>query len=146
MIKILIFLIVISIGLAVKFKDKLILKSNKSKLNDFKLNADKVLVDLTIAEIKSNSWTEEVITDNSNYAGLNQLTGQSEKNFKLEEKILNHVKVKTKYNGKNIEYGTNVNMDTDNLKIHLSIQKETYLYIDPKNIENKYLDLEFLEK
>ena len=118
----------------------------KKKLEKFKSESTKLKVNLLEAEIKSNKWTEKVITDESKYAGLNQLNGEPEKNFKLEEKVVSHLKVKTKYNGKTIEFGRNVNMEPDNLRIHLELQKETYLYIDPKNIENKYLDLEFMEK
>jgi hypothetical protein len=120
--------------------------SSKNKLERFKSESTRLNVNLLEAEIKSNKWTEEVMTDETKYAGLNQLNGEPEKNFRIEEKVVSHLKIRAKYNGKTIEYGQNVNMESDNLRIHLELQKETYLYVDPKNIENKYLDLEFMER
>jgi len=146
MIKALVILIVLIIGLILGFKSKLRSKSNESKLKDFKSKADKVKIDLTQASIKTNKWTDEIVTDNSNYAGLNQLTGNSERNIDKIDRTVNSVNVEFKYKGETINHTTNVLMDSDNLKIHLAIQKETILYIDSENYENRYLDLEFIDR
>ncbi len=142
--ELIIILLLIIVGIIIYFK----LKPNsteKSKLEKFKLIADKIKIDLTQSEIKTNNWTDETIIDQSKYAGLNQLTGKSEKNIKMIDRVVNYLIVKGKYRGKTIDYGKRIEMDTDNLKIHLSLQKETILYIDPKNSDKKYLDLEFLD-
>jgi len=120
--------------------------TEKSELEKFKLISDKVKVDLTLAQIKTNNWTDEIIINQKEYGGLNQLTGNSEKNINKIDRVVNYLTVRAKYRGKTIDYGVNIEMDTDNLKIHLSLNKETILYIDPKNTDKKYLDLEFLEK
>ena len=36
-------------------------------------------------------------------------------------------------------------MDPEKLKIHFAIKEKTFLYVDPNNVNNNYLDLQFLE-
>ena len=139
---IIILLLLIS-GIIIYFVLKLNI-TEKSEFQKFKLIADKVKIDLTLANIKSNDWTDEIIINQNEYGGLNQLTGQADKNIKKIERVLNYLTVRGKYRGRTIEYGMSIEMDTDNLKLHLIQQKETILFIDPKNIDKKYLDLEFI--
>ncbi|TKD61432.1 hypothetical protein [Flavobacterium sp. ASW18X] len=120
-------------------------KKYEKALADLKLRGEKVKVELDNVKIKSNKWNETVITDNTQYAGLNELVGRADRNMKTVVKNLNQVTINIPYKGKIIRYKANVQMDTDNLKIHFAIQKETTLYIDPLNNRNMYLDLEFLE-
>ena len=118
--------------------------TEKTELEKFKLIADKVKIDLTFSEIKTNDWTDEIMINQNKYGGLNQLTGNADKNIKKVDRVLNYLTVRGKYRGKTIDYGMSLEMDTDNLKIHLSQQKQTTLYIDPKNSDKKYLDMEFI--
>lgn len=132
-------------GLREQLKLKRLEVKYEKALADLKLGGEKVKVDLDSVKIKSNKWNETIITDNTQYAGLNELVGRADRNMKTVVKNLNQITIKIPYNGKTIRYKANVQMDLDNLKIHFAIQKETTLYIDPLNNRNMYLDLEFLQ-
>ena len=118
----------------------------QSNFNDFKSRAERILVNLEKVKVKPRNWYEKVITDNSKYAGFNDLAGRSDRNFKIEERTLNHISLKIPYEGKTLSYRTSIVMDNDTLKIHFALQKQTTLYIDPDDHRNIYLDLEFLKK
>jgi len=118
----------------------------QSKFNDFKSKAERVNVDLEKVKVQPRNWYEKIITDNSRYAGLNDLVGRSDRNFKIAKRTLNHISLKIPYNGQKLNYRTSIAMDNDTLKIHFALQKQTTLYIDPNDRKNIYLDLEFLKK
>lgn len=120
-------------------------KKDEVNLEMFKNNADKILVSLEDYTIKSNSWTDEIVVNNSKYIGAwNQISGNPDKNIQKIARNPNCVYLKLKYNGNIENYNFYIEKDRQTLEILLGLKKETYLYIDKKYPEKKYLDLEFL--
>jgi hypothetical protein len=116
----------------------------ENKLEDFKRNAKKIKVDLGTAEIKSNSWSEEIVTDNSKSGGLNQMTGDGHRNIQTIQQNKNVMLFKVPYQNGIIEVVSEINMDTKTLEMKLALQNETILYVNPNKTEEYYLDLEFI--
>jgi len=117
---------------------------SKLELENFKKTADKIVIDLENIKIKSNSWTDTVVVDNTRYGGLNQLTGNEDKNIKMIKRDINYVKISVPYKEKTLNFNLSVAMEATILKMHFAIKKETILYVDPENPDNYYLDMEFL--
>ncbi len=128
------------------YKSKRLIKSNNKQLEDFKNRANKIVVNLEDVQIKSNSWTEQKVIDNSYYAGFNQMAGYDGKNFETITRNFNYVKFKIPHEYGIIEYKAHIPMDTTKLKIYFAIKKQTYLYVDKLDEEKMYLDLDFLFK
>jgi hypothetical protein len=120
-------------------------KRFRRELADFKRRAIKVKVDLDNVSIKSNNWKDTIVTDNTKYAGFNEIFGDPNRNIKSVRRSLNHVSIKIPYQDKTIKYDLSIPMDITKLKIHFAIKKETTLYIDPMDEKRMYLDLEFIE-
>jgi Ca2+/Na+ antiporter len=127
-----------------KFEIKKEEKKNQINLDTFKLKAEKVQFNLDEIEIKSNSWSEEVVIDNSKYGGLNQLAGIPEKNIELIKHNLHHLKIRIPHNGIIYNCDTKININKDDLMIKLAIKKKTFLYVNQFNRKEYYLDIDFL--
>lgn len=115
-------------------------------IDELKLNGEKIKVDLSICEIKSNDYIEEQeITAYSNIKGWNVMGGEEMKNVK-NVTIYQRVIIYKHKNKENIEtFESNVfNIDNDSLLIKLYDRKETYIYVDKNNRERYYFDLAFL--
>ena len=99
-----------------------------------KKTGDKVLVDLDKVEIKSNRWQQE-IEKGSGY------------HTRLEKIDINYNKIELEipYRDKMINYHLHIDMDLTKLKMYFAIQGQTYLFVDPADFTNNYLDLSFLE-
>ncbi len=95
---------------------------------------DKIMVNLDHLEIQSNSYQQEVEVG-SGYNTRNEYIDFTH----------NLILIAIPYNNDSIKYKLNIDMDTTKLKMHFAIKKETELYIDPKNPNNTYLNLRFLE-
>ncbi|WP_461533116.1 hypothetical protein [Sinomicrobium sp.] len=119
-------------------------KSKKSDLEKFKEKADKIKVNLTDLDIVSNSWTETTEVYNSGYTKYGEYVEKAKDNTKEVAREVNYIRIQVPYKGQTVNYDLNIPMDATTLKMHFVIQKETILYIDPKNPDKKYLDLEFL--
>lgn len=128
-----------------KLEDRLQNAKNEKRIKKLKQIGQKIEIDLDKVKINSRSWQEKIITDNTRYAGLNEAVGRGDRNFKLVNRTLNRISLKKTINGRTITYRESIRMDTDNLKIHLALKKKTFLYIDPSDGKNIYLDLEFLK-
>lgn len=120
-------------------------KENEKRLINFKNRAEKIKVSVTHYSIKSNSWTEEVNVGGSRSVLLNHVSGNSDKNIRLEKRFSNVITLKIKYLDKTETYDIASDKSPEILRMLLELKKETILYIDPKDAEQKYLDLEFLE-
>jgi hypothetical protein len=120
--------------------------NNNTEIERFKASAEKVIVSLENYQVKTNNWTDEIAISNSKYSGLDQLTGNSERNIKFEHRIVSVLNLKIMYLGKTEEYQIKLEKDPVTIKMLLEIRKETSLYIDKLDPEKKYLDLEFLNK
>ena len=112
-------------------------KGKKRKFKRLKLinSGDKIIIRLNTILIKSNNWKKEVIIDEDS---------QYEKVVNVD-KSYNYLTLKVPYKDSLIHYSSNIEMDTTKLKMLFAIKKETYLYVDPENANNFYLDLSFLE-
>lgn len=93
----------------------------------------KILIDLDTIVIKTNNWEQEV-TKWGRYPRT--------KHVNID---YNYIILNIPYRNQKIEYRLHINMDPTKLKMLFAIQKETFLYVDPKNTNNTYLDLDFLK-
>lgn len=125
-------------------KSKSLSKKHQKEFEDFKARAVKIKIDLQNITIKSNQWTEEVVINNSKYAGLNQLSGHPERNLKSVTHSLNNLIFEVVYKGQKIRINEEVRMEPKSLEMLLAVKEETLLYIDPNDLSYYYLDLEFL--
>ena len=119
-------------------KTKILLKKSEDeeskRITDLISTGDKVIVNLDNLEIQSNSYKQEIEVG----------SGYSTRNEYID---VNHnvILINVPYKNESIKYKLNIDMDTTRLKMHFAIKQETELYIDPKNPNNNYLDLKFLE-
>lgn len=125
-------------------QDKKINDRLKEKIELLKKTGEKITINLDLVKIKPSQLQEKIITDNTTYSGLNGLAGREDRNFKIVNKTVNQLTLIKSHKGRKIKYQESIVMDSDNLKIHFAIQKNTILYIDPNDGKNMYLDLEFL--
>ncbi|MCF8296279.1 MAG: hypothetical protein K9J13_01935 [Saprospiraceae bacterium] len=116
----------------------------EEQLNLFKNKADKIKVDLSNAVLKSNSWSEDIVVNNSNSGALNQLAGQGYRNINTIQHNENVIKISVPYKDTTIEIKHNINIESQTLKMKLALKEETILYVNPNNTHEYYLDLEFL--
>lgn len=114
----------------------------KSNLRAFKQRAKKIEIDLESADIQSNSWTEEVAAGEDQYSGLDEISGTGKRNLVQINQNKQVLSFRVMVDGETKMYSKHVNMDMDTLRLHLAVQKTTYLYIDG---EEEYLDLDFLK-
>jgi len=131
-----------------KSKNKKEAKESNRVKDDLIRYGDHIKVNLDIDNLKilSNKWQEEIIVDNSRYAFINNLTGNSDKNVDTIEVIYSAFLIEVPYKGEKFEILVNTLLDSVTLKMKLTIQKETSLYIDRNNQSRYYLDLDFLEE
>ncbi|NVN94207.1 MAG: hypothetical protein HXX18_02865 [Bacteroidetes bacterium] len=128
----------------------------KILINQLIENGEKIIVDLSKCDIKTNNYTEE----QSNYGGRNDITtldierniqawnalgGDSIKNTKIVEVYQSVLVYKNQHDG-NIETFISrvINKEKTTLMFKLVDKKETILYIDKNDRSRYYFDLEFL--
>jgi len=133
----------------VRFNRKKIQKVEKENLNaeidEFKLYADKLLVDLNACEIITNNYIEHI--ERSKSSRSQALDFMYDSSFNVEDKdILQSVILfETEHEGKKEKfYSHTMYKDEVTLRIKFDRQKETYIYIDKFNRERYYFDFEFL--
>jgi hypothetical protein len=118
----------------------------QAEVNNFKLTADKILVDLNSCEIKANNYTEQVVDQRSYRSqAFDTMRGSPKKygDIYINQAML--IFETEKYGQKERYYSPTIYKDEITLRFLLDKQKETYLYIDKNNREKYYFDLEFLE-
>ncbi len=128
-----------------RHQDKKINDRQKERIELLKKTGEKITIDLDLVIIKSSQLQKKIITDNTTYSALNGLVEREDRNFKIVNQNVNQLTITKSHNGRKIKYRESIVMDSDNLKIHFAIQKNTILYIDPNDKKNMYLDLEFLK-
>jgi len=131
--------------LSLKSKQKKVEREWKQELEEFKQNSKKIVVNLENVEVKSNSWTDNVVVSESKYGGLDQMAGYGNSNVTKVKRNLNAIEISIPLEGETIDYLVFVEKDPTTLAMQLAVQKETYLYINRQNKREVYLDLEFLE-
>lgn len=119
--------------LVLNLKEKKFNREKKIEIQKLKKYGEKIIVNLENIKINSNSWRQEV-----------------RKTSKYGDKIshidinYNLIEMKIPYKNEFINYSLHIDMDTTKLKMHFAIKKETILYVDLKDKNKNYLDLEFL--
>lgn len=114
-------------------KEKKIDSEKKDEIQKLKKYGEKVIVNLENIKIVSNSWTQEV-----------RKTSKYEDTVSHVDINYNFIEIKIPYKNEFINYSLHINMETTKLKIHFAIKRETILYVDLKDKNKNYLDLEFL--
>ncbi|WP_299184696.1 hypothetical protein [uncultured Aquimarina sp.] len=109
---------------------------NESEIEKQKLiqTGDKVIVNLDDITIKNNSWNQEFIIGE----GKHQRIERRDVNY-------NYIELEIPYRNQKIKYNLHIDMELTKLKMHFAIKKQTYLYVDSSNINNNYLNLDFLD-
>jgi len=124
--------------------------TNGQKLNrlyeELKINGERIIVDLTKCEIKTNNYTLEQTVGGSREQFWNVVGGDSDKNV-TQLKIIQSVLVYTNDNYGNPETFTSalINKDKISLSFLLEAQKHATIYVDRRNRSNYYFDVEFLD-
>ncbi len=109
-------------------------RKEDKRIYDLMRYGDKIFVDLDNLKIQSNSYQQEIEVGNG-YKTRNEYIDVNQ----------NVVLIDIPYKKDSIKYKLNIDMDTTKLKMHFAIKQETILFVDPKNPNNNYLDLSFLE-
>jgi len=116
------------------------------QIEDLKLNGEKIKVEFSKCEIKSNGYTEER-ERYSDYRiqAWNVLAGDSDKNVELVDINQSRIIFHHEINGNTETFISGIiPKDQITLSFELDEKKETTLYVDRNNRENFYFDLEFL--
>jgi len=137
-------LIIIAIYIILKIIRNKEKQKIKNEFNLFIKNADIVKVQFDNFRIKTNSWTEEVVTDNGRYGVYNQMMSQGDLNIKKVDHNMHILILNVNYSNMIIRIEYVIQMEPKTLEIKLAIQKETNLYINPNNPNQYYLDMDFL--
>ena len=119
--------------LIIKIKEKKIDIEKKAEIQKLKKYGEKVIVNLENIKINSNSWKQEV-----------RKTSRYEDKVSYVDINYNLIEMKIPYRNEFINYSLHIDMETTKLKIHFAIKRETILYVDLKDKNKNYLDLEFL--
>lgn len=120
-------------------------KTSEANLEAFKDEKQKLIINLADVTIKSNRKFETVVEDNSFESLLKKTSDLSGESIKMQ-KVTNHYTLIIPYKKQKLEYDLKTDCDIDKLRMHFAIQKETILYVDPKNPKTNYLDLGFLHQ
>lgn len=107
---------------------------NAERVNELISHGDQITVNLDNLEIRSNSYQHEIEVG-SGYRTRNEYIDVNH----------NVILIEVAYKNDTIKNRLNIDMDTTKLKMHFAIKQTTELYVDPKNPNNHYLDLRFLE-
>lgn len=129
--------------------------SNEEQLvNWLKIHGDKIKVDLGECIIKENHYSEE-IEDSEKYQnvsrGLTALTGVPSGGLYPNDQVVHRnviqsvILFEAPYKDRNIRFRSHIiSKDKTTLLFHFYAQKETYIYMSPKDGNTYYFDLEFL--
>jgi Mn2+/Fe2+ NRAMP family transporter len=119
--------------LILNLKEKKLNTEEKAEIQKLKKYGEKIIVNLENVKINSNSWKQEV-----------RKTSRYEDEVSHVDINLNSIEIKIPYRSEFINYSIHINMETTKLKMHFAIKRETILYVDLKDKNKNYLDLEFL--
>ena len=121
------------------FLIKIIFDTNKTdseeeeRIQNLKNSGHKILVDLTTLEIQTNSCQKEIKEGRS----------FNSRNTRIEVEH-NVALLSIPYKDIIVDYKLNIYMDSEKLKMFFALKENTFFYVDPKNLNNNYLDLSFL--
>lgn len=118
-----------------KSNTKALIKHQK-KLNEFKKSTQRIIIDLSKAKIKTKKTQEKILIDRNN---------RYEDHYETINVTTNHVSIRVKIQEESIDIQFSVECNEDDLAIAFALQKTTKFYVEMNNLENFYLDLEFLK-
>jgi hypothetical protein len=119
-------------------------KRYKTDIQDFKKTADKIPIDLGLAVVEERNRYETRITEKGDSAALNAAFGYSQRNEETIEHTFSKVTFKTKYKGKTLKFTETIHAEPTTVRMHFFMQKETFMYINPSNPDDYFIDLIFL--
>jgi hypothetical protein len=128
-------------------RDRKARQNLKAEINNFKLTADKIKVDLNNCKIRANNYTEQVeVVKNYKAQAFDALYDSSKNiaNVNINQAVL--IFETDKYGEKERYFSPTIYKDEVTLRFLLDRQKETYIYVDRDNRSRYYFDLEFLNE
>jgi hypothetical protein len=128
-------------------RDRKVRQNLKAEINNFKLTADKIKVDLNNCKIRANNYTEQVeVVKNYKAQAFDALYDSSKNiaNVNINQAVL--IFETDKYGEKERYFSPTIYKDEVTLRFLLDRQKETYIYVDRDNRSKYYFDLEFLNE
>lgn len=114
--------------------NKIVSESNSIRDNLIK-NGEKVVVMYDELEIKTRSWNQEIEVG----------SGTNSRNEYVDVNN-NHIYLKKLHRGHCFEQEIIIDMDPQILRMKLALKNELYLYFNPNNLDDYFLDIEFLFK
>lgn len=112
--------------------NKIVSESNSIRDNLIK-NGEKVVVMYDELEIKTRSWNQEIEVG----------SGTNSRNEYVDVNN-NHIYLKKLHRGHCFEEEIIIDMDPQILRMKLALKNELYLYFNPNNLDDYFLDIEFL--
>ena len=109
------------------------LDESKNSRAQLRKKGVKISVKYDELKIETNSWTQEIQVG----------SGTRSRNETID---VNHnvIMLKKKHKGHIFKEEYNIDIDSNLLRMKLALQNEIYLYYNPQNYDDFFLDLEFL--
>jgi uncharacterized membrane protein (GlpM family) len=124
--------------------------NRKAQNNILKLKINGVVLPVNLETLKINktrkSYYSKVIHNTARSGALNQMTGNPDDNIQTTECNRNEVKFNIPYGTNFIKFTRTIDMEPTTLLLRFAVKKETFLYVNPVNMNDYYLDLEFLNQ
>lgn len=116
-----------------KYQTNRIVSDSKSVRDNLKKKGEKVVVMYDELEIKTRSWNQEIEVG----------SGTNSRNEYVDVNN-NHIYLKKLHRGHCFEQEIIIDMDPQILRMKLALKNELYLYFNPNNSDDYFLDIEFL--
>ena len=125
--------VILFLKLWLNYQTNKIVSESKSIRDNFKKNGEKVIVMYDELEIKTRSWNQEIEVG----------SGTNSRNEYVDVNN-NHIYLKKLHRGHCFEQEIIIDMDPQILRMKLALKNELYLYYNPNDLEDYFLDIEFL--
>ncbi len=116
-----------------KYEKNKILSESKSEREKLKKTGEKVIVMYDELEIKTRSWRQEVVVG----------SGTNSRNEYVDVNN-NHIYLKKLHRGHYFEQELVIDMNPEILRMKLALKTELNLFYNPKDLNDYFLDIEFL--
>lgn len=125
--------VILFLKLWLNYQTNKIVSESKSIRDNFKKNGEKVVVMYDELEIKTRSWNQEIEVG----------SGTNSRNEYVDVNN-NYIYLKKLHRGHCFEQEIIIDMDPQILRMKLALKNELYLYYNPNDLEDYFLDIEFL--
>jgi hypothetical protein len=116
-----------------KYQKNKLVSESKTQRENLKKIGEKVIVMYDELEIKTRSWKQEVVVG----------SGTNSRNEYVDVNN-NHIYLKKLHRGHYFEQELVIDMSPEILRMKLALKTELNLYYNPKDLDDYFLDLEFL--